>query len=110
MWEPCHNGLEPQTPHNGIIQCAYVTKGTFQLTYQILTNKCRVNGMMMDPYPHSQHMKVVNHLVYVWESCHMGSVPHSSLTREGIIQCAHVTKVFGQLSTFGPTSVVVMTW
>jgi hypothetical protein len=24
---------------------------------------------MMDPYPHPQHMKVVNHLSYVWSGC-----------------------------------------
>jgi hypothetical protein len=31
----------------------------FQLISQIVTNKCDGNGMMMDPYPHPQHMKVV---------------------------------------------------
>ena len=38
----------------------------FWLTSQIWANRCGGNGMMMDPYPHPQHMKVVNHLSYVW--------------------------------------------
>ena len=38
----------------------------FQLTSQIQTNTCGGNGIMTDPYPHPQHMKVVKHLVYVW--------------------------------------------
>jgi hypothetical protein len=38
----------------------------FQPTSQIWTSKCGGNGIMTDPYPHPQHMKVVKHLVYVW--------------------------------------------
>ena len=38
----------------------------FQPTSQIWTGQCGVNGMITDPYPHPQHMKVVKHLVYVW--------------------------------------------
>ena len=38
----------------------------FQLTSQIWANKCGCNGMMMDPYAHPQHMKVVKHLSYDW--------------------------------------------
>ena len=30
---------------------------------------CWYNGMMMDPYPHPQHMKVVKQLSYVWSGC-----------------------------------------
>ena len=37
----------------------------FRPTCQIWTGKCGGNGMMMDPYPHPQQMKVVNHLAYV---------------------------------------------
>ena len=39
------------------------------LTSQILFNKCGSNGMMTDPYPSPHHMKIVNHLVYVWSGC-----------------------------------------
>ena len=35
----------------------------FHLTSQILTNKCDGNGMMTDPYPHLQHVKVMNSLL-----------------------------------------------
>jgi hypothetical protein len=38
----------------------------FHLTSQILIYMSCGNGMMTDPYPHPQHMKVVKHLVYVW--------------------------------------------
>jgi hypothetical protein len=30
---------------------------------------CGGNSMMIDPYAHPQHMKVVNHLLYVWSGC-----------------------------------------
>ena len=41
---------------------------------QSMTNKYGGNGMKTDPYyPHQNHMKVVNHLLYVWS----GSVYHS---------------------------------
>jgi hypothetical protein len=64
-------GLEPQPMHKGFIQCQAVTSSDsgFQPTYQILTGKCDGNGMMTDLYPHPQHMKVVNHLLYVWSGC-----------------------------------------
>jgi hypothetical protein len=38
----------------------------FYLTFQIWANKSGGNGMMTVPYPHTQHMKVAKHLVYVW--------------------------------------------
>jgi hypothetical protein len=41
----------------------------FQLTSQIWTNKCGGNVMMTDPYPHPKHMKVIKHLIYVWNEC-----------------------------------------
>ena len=48
----------------------------FQLTSQILVNKCGSNGMMTDPYPHPQpqHMKVVNHLLYMY-GVDVGTIP-----------------------------------
>ena len=41
----------------------------FQPTYQILTGKCDGNSLMMNPYLHPQHMKVVKHMLYVWSGC-----------------------------------------
>jgi len=38
----------------------------FQPTSQIWADNYGGNGMMMDPYPHPQHMKVVKHLSYNW--------------------------------------------
>ena len=38
----------------------------FQLTSQIWADMCGGYGMMMDPYPHPQHLKVVKPLSYVW--------------------------------------------
>jgi hypothetical protein len=38
----------------------------FLLISRIQTNKCGGIGMMMVPYAHPQHMKVVKHLSYVW--------------------------------------------
>jgi hypothetical protein len=40
--------------------------GFWLSTSQIWANRCGGNSMMMDPYPHPQHMKVVNHLSHVW--------------------------------------------
>jgi hypothetical protein len=34
--------------------------------FPIWASKNGGNGMMMNPYPHPQHRKVVNHFVYVW--------------------------------------------
>ena len=63
----------------GTISCGFMASTTagwprltsgkdpgFRLTSQIWANRCGGNGMMMDSYPHPQHMKVVNHLSYVW--------------------------------------------
>ena len=52
---------------HGII-CGH-TSDTVQLTSQIWANKFGSNGMMTDPYSHPQHMKVVNHFVYIWSGC-----------------------------------------
>ena len=41
----------------------------FQPTSKIWANKCWGNGMMVDPYPHPQHVKVVKHLLYVCRIC-----------------------------------------
>ena len=68
MWEPIHVGLEPQPLHKDFIWRQAVTSG-FELTSQILTDRCGGNGMMMHPYPHPLHMKIVNHLSYVWSGC-----------------------------------------
>jgi hypothetical protein len=41
----------------------------FCLTFQIWANKYGYISMMMDPYPHPQHMKVAKHLVHIWTRC-----------------------------------------
>ena len=41
----------------------------FWLIYQTATCTCRDNEVVMDPYAHPLHMKVVKHLVYVWYGC-----------------------------------------
>ena len=54
---------------SAIIQRYYLVTSSdpgIQPTSKIGANKYWGNGMMADPYPHPQHMKVVNHLVYVW--------------------------------------------
>jgi hypothetical protein len=45
----------------------------FQPTCKMRMSMCGCNDMMMDPYPHPQHMMDVKHLVYVWG----GSENHS---------------------------------
>jgi hypothetical protein len=72
---------------------------------QIWINQCIGNGMMMDPNPHHpQHMKVVNHLSYVWKDCgnqfHVEFKPQPMHT--GLIQRQAVTKGFwSYLPKFG---------
>ena len=64
----------------------------FQLTSQIWADMCSGsgNGMMMDPYPHSQHMKVVKHLPYAWRGCANHSMWVWSLRQcMGASFCAH---------------------
>ena len=63
MWDAFHVCLEPQPLHKGSIQPTVV------ITDQTLTNKCGGNDIMMDPYHHPQHMKVVIRLWYVWSGC-----------------------------------------
>ena len=60
---PC--GLGASTYAQGL-HFLYPSESGFQLTSQIMVIKCGPNCMMPDPYPNPQHMKVVNHLVYVW--------------------------------------------
>ena len=68
MWIPFHMGLEPEPLHKCFIQNQAGTQNFRRLSKS--GPACVVvNGMMMDPYPHSQHMKVVTHLVYVWSGC-----------------------------------------
>ena len=38
----------------------------FQTAIYMWTDKCGENIIMVDPYSHPQHMKVVKHLSYVW--------------------------------------------
>ena len=41
----------------------------FWLISQIWASTCLNNEVVMDPYAHPLHMKVVKHLVYVWYGC-----------------------------------------
>ena len=61
-----------------------------QLTSQIWASKCGGNGIMSDPYPHPQHMKIVNDLMclkWMWEPFHVGLEPQP--LHHGIILWAH---------------------
>ena len=53
----------------------------FELASQIWINQLIGNGMMMDLYPHPQHMKVVNHFSYVWRGYGYHSMWISSLNQ-----------------------------
>ena len=60
--------LVPQPLHKGFIQCQAMTQDFTRLPKSGLMKGGR-NGMMMDPYPYPQHMKVVKYLSYVWTGC-----------------------------------------
>ena len=66
MQEPFHMGLEPQPSHKGkgFIQHQAGTRDVKSGPASVM-----VYGMMTDPYPHPQHMKVVKHVVYIWSGC-----------------------------------------
>jgi hypothetical protein len=64
-WDPFHMGLEPQPMHKGFIHHQAVTKDFSRLPKSGLIT-VDGNSMMMDPYPHPQHMRHVIPLVYVW--------------------------------------------
>ena len=68
MWDPFHMGLEPLPMHKGFIYHQAVTQDFSRLPKSGLRT-VDGNSMTMDPYPHPQHMKVVNHLAYVWSAC-----------------------------------------
>ena len=84
----------------------------FQPTCQIVANKCDGNGMMMDPYAHPQHMKVVNHLLYVWSGCDNYTMCLWNLNhcRNTEIQHQAVTGDFSRLPKLGLTCVVETAW
>jgi hypothetical protein len=55
-------------------QCAWLLLAPssdlmFSPPKQIWADKCSGNGLMMDQYPHPQHMKVVKYLGYIWTGC-----------------------------------------
>jgi hypothetical protein len=52
----------------------------FQPTSQIWADKLGSNGMMIDPHPLPQHMKVVKCLVYVWSGCGIHSTGFGAST------------------------------
>jgi hypothetical protein len=52
------SGFGASTNAQGLLLAPSSDPG-FELTSQIWTNKCGGNVMMMDPYPHPQHMKVI---------------------------------------------------
>ena len=68
MWEPFHMDLEPEPLHKGFIQQKAVTKNLSRFPKSGPASVV-VNGMMMNPYPHSQHMMIVKHLVNIWRGC-----------------------------------------
>ena len=57
MWV-CSLNHSAQVLHSAPISC----DPGFQLTFQIWTDKHDFILMIIDPYPHPQHMKVVEHL------------------------------------------------
>ncbi len=65
----------------GVKQCPIISADSQNLGQQVGGG----NGMMTDPYPHPQHLKVVNHVIYVWvwEPFHMGL--ETRRLRHGII-------------------------
>jgi len=65
---PCGFGASTTTQGLHLVESSALG---FQPTSQILTDKCGGNGMMMDPYPHPQHMKVHGkHSMWVWSLNH----------------------------------------
>jgi hypothetical protein len=78
----------------------------FQLTSQLWTDKCGSNDVMMDPYSHPQHMKVVTPLAYCicleWSFDHSMSQPFHN----GSMWHQAVTQDFSRLPKSGPASVV----
>ena len=63
---PC--GFGASTTAQGLHSAPSSDQG-FRYTSQIWTNQCGGKGMVMDPYPLPQHMKVVKQLSYVWSGC-----------------------------------------
>ena len=61
---PC--GFGASTNAQGLHLAPSSDPGFELRTSQIWTEKCSGNGMMMDPYPHPQHMKVVNHTFHMY--------------------------------------------
>ena len=68
MWDAVHEGLEPQPWYYNINRSQPYPN--FPYIYPDLH---RCNHVRMDPYAHSQHIKVLNHIVYIWYECGMQS-------------------------------------
>jgi hypothetical protein len=81
-WEPFYVGLEPQPMHKGSFYTHQQTKISADFPKLWPTSVVVSHNMMTDPYPHPLHMKVVNHLAYVWDGC-----GHHSMWVCSIIQC-----------------------
>ena len=62
-----------QSLYNGIKCRSAVTKEIEPRTSKTWSDKSHGNGVMMDPYAHSQHMKLPKHLWYVGFECGMTS-------------------------------------
>ena len=62
---PLWVGLKTHCYCNGMVYSLAVTHEGFRLISQIWDSTCRENEVVMDPYAHPLHMKVVKHLVYV---------------------------------------------
>jgi len=99
---------------NQCIMASFSTKQRppgFQPTSQIWTIKCGGSGLMMDPYPHLLHMKVVKRLVYVWRKSeihvHVGLEPQPM--HKGFIRHQVATQDFSRLPKSGQSSVVTAT-
>ena len=76
------------------------------------TNKCDGNNMMTDPYPHPQHMKVVNHHLYVSSGCGKHSMWAWSLNHctRASFSAKQWLRISAQLPKPWPTSVEVTAW
>jgi hypothetical protein len=92
MWDAVHGGLEPQPWHCNI------TRAQPYPNFQKFTPALhRHNSVRVDPYAHSQHIKVLKHFVYIWYGCGMQSMGvwslnHDITTSLGLIHTPNIQK------------------
>jgi len=80
MWDAVNGGLKPQSCHRNIIQARRAQP--YHISPKIYPLLNTYYDIMMHPYAHPQHLKVLQHFVYIQYGCGMQSMRVFSLNHD----------------------------